>query len=126
MEHAISSMLQASYRSNLGSTSRRAMEIAAAMELPPGYAIRTSGTAALMDEVFGDLELVLLLALLLVYLVMAAQFESLLHPLIIILAVPLAFTGASRRCCSPERASACRRSSGRWCSRASWSTAVLS
>jgi len=86
-------MVQASYRSNLGSTSRRAMEIAAAMELPPGYAIRTSGTAALMDEVFGDLELVLLLALLLVYLVMAAQFESLLHPLIIILAVPLAFTG---------------------------------
>lgn len=86
-------IVQAQYRGNLGAASREAMQIAAAMELPPGYTIRTSGTAALMSEVFDELELVLLLALLLVYLVMAAQFESLLHPLIIIATVPLAFTG---------------------------------
>lgn len=86
-------IVQAGYRGNLGAVSRETMQIAAGMKLPPGYTIRTSGTAALMSEVFDELELVLLLALLLVYLVMAAQFESLLHPLIIIIAVPLAFTG---------------------------------
>lgn len=86
-------IVQAEYQGNLGAVSRQAMEIAAGMKMPPGYSIRASGTTALMDEVFGELELVLLLALLLVYLVMAAQFESLLYPLIIILTVPLAFTG---------------------------------
>jgi len=86
-------IVQAEYQGNLSAVSRQAMEIAAGMKMPPGYSIRASGTTALMDEVFGELELVLLLALLLVYLVMAAQFESLLYPLIIILTVPLAFTG---------------------------------
>ena len=89
-------IVQAEYQGNLGAVSRQAMEIAAGMKMPPGYSIRASGTTALMDEVFGELELVLLLALLLVYLVMAAQFESLLYPLIIILTVPLAFTGGNR------------------------------
>ncbi len=47
-----------------------------------------------MEEAFGELELVFIVAALLVYFVMAAQFESLLYPFIIILSLPLAFTGA--------------------------------
>jgi hydrophobic/amphiphilic exporter-1 (mainly G- bacteria), HAE1 family len=47
-----------------------------------------------MGDVLSELQLVLMLAALLVYLVMAAQFESLLHPFIIICSLPLAYTGA--------------------------------
>jgi HAE1 family hydrophobic/amphiphilic exporter-1 len=48
----------------------------------------------MMDEGFQELGLALALAVALVYMVMAAQFESLLHPFIIMAAVPLAATGA--------------------------------
>ena len=47
----------------------------------------------MMEEAFDELELVLVIAAILVYLVMAAQFESLLYPFIIICTLPLAFTG---------------------------------
>ena len=47
-----------------------------------------------MGDVLSELRLVLVVAALLVYLVMAAQFESLLHPFIIVCSLPLAYTGA--------------------------------
>ena len=46
-----------------------------------------------MVDSFGSMQLALILALLLTYLVMAAQFESLLHPLIILAAVPFGLVG---------------------------------
>ncbi len=87
-------MIRAQYRDDLGSVSTEAMQIVEEMQLPPGYEVRITGTASLMRDVFDELELVLILAALLVYLVMSAQFESLLHPFIIICSLPLAFGGS--------------------------------
>ena len=47
-----------------------------------------------MDDSFRSLQFVLLLAVFLVYLVMASQFESLLQPFVILLTIPLAVIGA--------------------------------
>ncbi|MEW5783997.1 MAG: efflux RND transporter permease subunit [Bacillota bacterium] len=87
-------IVQAQYQGDLGAAAREAMQVVEEMALPPGYTVRTTGTASLMGDVFSELELVLVLAALLIYLVMAAQFESLLHPLIIICSLPLAYTGS--------------------------------
>ncbi|MCL2188849.1 MAG: efflux RND transporter permease subunit [Defluviitaleaceae bacterium] len=51
------------------------------------------GEAEAIAEAMGDLLLMLLLALIFIYLIMVAQFQSLLSPFIIMLTIPLAFTG---------------------------------
>ena len=51
--------------------------------LPPGYTLDFGGEFELMSDAFGDLFLALLMAIALVYMIMAAQFESLLHPFVI-------------------------------------------
>lgn len=64
------------------------------VEFPPKYSYRISGEEALRKESMGSLGLALLLSLILVYMVMAAQFESLIHPFTILLPIPLAVVGA--------------------------------
>ncbi len=61
--------------------------------LPDGYIIDYEGEQQLMQSSFDDLYKALALAVLLVYMIMAAQFESLLHPLIIMFTLPQAVTG---------------------------------
>lgn len=63
------------------------------MSLPAGYSIQFGGEQEQMAESFGSLAQALLLAILLVYMIMAAQFESLLHPFIIMFAMPQTFVG---------------------------------
>ncbi|MGL6106898.1 efflux RND transporter permease subunit [Romboutsia sp.] len=63
-------------------------------KLPNGYSISFGGEVAQMNEAFSSLLLALILSIALVYMVMAAQFESLLSPFIIMFTVPLAFVGA--------------------------------
>ena len=53
-----------------------------------------AGEEILRRESFKNLKFALLLAIILVYMVMAAQFESLLHPLIVLLTIPFAGVGA--------------------------------
>ncbi len=79
---------------DLGSATEEALEALGSIDLPRGYEIRPAGSFALMEDVLSELELVVIMAVLLVYLVMAAQFESLLHPFIIILSLPMAFIGS--------------------------------
>ena len=61
--------------------------------LPPGVELRLSGTADQLEQTFAALQVNLLLAIVIVYLVMAVLFESFLYPLIILITVPLAAAG---------------------------------
>jgi HAE1 family hydrophobic/amphiphilic exporter-1 len=63
------------------------------MTLPAGYTVQFGGEQEQMAESFGSLGQALVLAILLVYMIMAAQFESLLHPFIIMFALPQTFVG---------------------------------
>ncbi|MDR7554420.1 MAG: efflux RND transporter permease subunit [Armatimonadota bacterium] len=65
----------------------------AALALPPGFAVNFAGEAQFQAESFRDLLLSLALAIVFVYMVMAAQFESLLHPFVILFTLPLAAVG---------------------------------
>lgn len=79
---------------DLGTAKEEAFHILDDIALPDGYEIKPAGSFNLMGDVLSELQLVLVVAALLVYLVMAAQFESLLHPFVIICSLPLAYTGA--------------------------------
>jgi multidrug efflux pump len=70
------------------------LRAAAADVLPPGSSIALAGESRELEESGSALWFAFLLALIAVYLVLAAQFESLLHPLTVLLSVPLALTGA--------------------------------
>ncbi len=69
------------------------LESLIATELPGEARITWLGQAENYQEASGSIYWVMGLALLIVYLVLAAQFESFLNPLVILLAVPMAFTG---------------------------------
>jgi multidrug efflux pump len=63
-------------------------------ELPPGFRYEWAGEAKDLKDTGGEIYLVLVLAILIVYMVLAAQFESLMHPFTVMLALPLAALGA--------------------------------
>ena len=71
------------YGTDLGSATEEIRAKLEAIPLPSGYRFSLGGDYETMMESFGSLGLALLLAILLVYMVMAAQFESLLYPIII-------------------------------------------
>ncbi len=60
---------------------------------PDGIDIEIGGTIEDQQEAFADMGMLFMLIVLLVYIVMATQFESLLFPFIIMFTIPLAFTG---------------------------------
>jgi len=63
-------------------------------ELPPGFGWNWKGEARDLRESSGDIYWFMVLAIIVVYLVLAAQFESFVHPLTVMIALPLAFLGA--------------------------------
>jgi HAE1 family hydrophobic/amphiphilic exporter-1 len=65
----------------------------AALELAPGADAELTGQDEELQVSFNSLRLMLALAVFLVYVVMASQFESLLHPFVILLSIPLALVG---------------------------------
>jgi HAE1 family hydrophobic/amphiphilic exporter-1 len=64
------------------------------VSLPGDTYIKIAGEEQKREEAFGSLKFALLLSIILVYMVMASQFESLIHPFTILLTVPLAGVGA--------------------------------
>lgn len=64
------------------------------LELPDGYSITVTGEEEKRQESMDSLMFALTLSVILVYMVLAAQFESLLHPFTILLTIPLAVVGA--------------------------------
>ena len=79
---------------DLGSAVSELQRIVDRVELPVGTTAAVSGQSDDMKDSFRSLQFVMLLAVFLVYLVMASQFESLLHPFVILLTIPLALTGS--------------------------------
>jgi multidrug efflux pump len=72
----------------------RFMDEAAERTLPAGYARELNGQSREFRDSSGALGLVFVLALLFIFLVLAAQFESFVDPFVILLAVPLSMVGA--------------------------------
>lgn len=69
--------------------------LAAEVPMPSGTGIHFGGTAEDQEESFRQMGLMLVLGILLVYMVMASQFESLLDPFLILFSIPFAFTGVA-------------------------------
>lgn len=63
------------------------------IELPEGYGIEMTGEDEMIDDAMQQLYLMLLLAVVFIYLIMVAQFQSFSSPFIIMFTIPLAFTG---------------------------------
>jgi multidrug efflux pump len=70
------------------------MEATAAKVLPAGYSYELNGVSREFRSSSGSLALVFVLALAFIFLVLAAQFESFVDPLVILLSVPLSMVGA--------------------------------
>ena len=78
---------------DLGSVMQDIRRELAAMEIPAGVQVDFTGQFELMTDAFEQLDLALLLAVFLVYAVMASQFESFRHPLAVMFTMPLAAIG---------------------------------
>ena len=63
------------------------------IEFPAGYVWQLSGTYEDQQETFGDLFLLMALMIILVYVIMASQFESLVDPFVIMFSIPFAVVG---------------------------------
>ena len=65
----------------------------ATYKMPEGYSYEMGGQNEEMTQAFGDLGMALILAIVLVYMILASQFESLIHPFTIILSLPMGLSG---------------------------------
>ena len=79
---------------DLGTAAAEARDIIDRTPMPAGITAMVSGQNEEMQESFRSMQFALVLAVFLVYLVMASQFESLIHPFVILFTIPLALVGA--------------------------------
>ncbi len=77
----------------LGTAMEKVGKAASQIKMAPGYRVVFSGEAEEMAESFGYMAEALILAIILVYLILAAQFESFIDPLSIMLSLPLSLIG---------------------------------
>jgi len=77
----------------LGTAGTLAMDAASRIQMAPGYKLVLGGDTEIMVESFTSLAEALLLAVIFVYLILAAQFESFIDPLSIMLSLPLSIVG---------------------------------
>ncbi|WP_040196978.1 efflux RND transporter permease subunit [Candidatus Soleaferrea massiliensis] len=78
---------------NIGLVSRELESKLANYEAPEGYKVEISGENETINNTLSDLVKMILLAIVLIYAIMAAQFQSLMSPFIVMFTLPLAFTG---------------------------------
>ncbi|MBI1784972.1 efflux RND transporter permease subunit [Candidatus Sumerlaeota bacterium] len=78
----------------LGEAVKELGDILKAENLPPGYTFGFAGSADTMKEAFANLIFAFLFSVVIVYMLLAAQFESFTHPLTIMMALPLSLIGA--------------------------------
>ncbi|HEX2245951.1 MAG TPA: efflux RND transporter permease subunit, partial [Arthrobacter sp.] len=79
---------------NLGALSSEVQTVLESVELPPGVTASLGGAATQQAESFEQLGLALLAAVAIVYVIMVATFKSLVQPLILLVSIPFAATGA--------------------------------
>ncbi|MDF2442199.1 MAG: hypothetical protein JWR01_402, partial [Subtercola sp.] len=79
---------------NLGSASAEVQKAVDAVQLPAGATAELGGATSDQSDAFGQLGIALLVAILIVYVVMVATFKSLLQPILLLVSVPFAATGA--------------------------------
>lgn len=78
---------------NVTLVSNKLQQKLAEVELPEGYAVKMTGEDEMINDAMQQLYLMLALAVIFIYLIMVAQFQSFLSPFIIMFTIPLAFTG---------------------------------
>ena len=78
---------------NIGLVSNRVKKALEAYDVPEGYEVKMVGEDETINEAMVELFKMLALALVFMYLIMVAQFQSLRSPFIVMFTVPLAFTG---------------------------------
>lgn len=78
---------------DLGNASAAARQVIAEVPPPDGFTVRMGGQTEQQEQTFADLRFAAIIALMLVYMVLASQFRSLLDPLVIMFSVPLGITG---------------------------------
>jgi len=78
---------------NVGLVSTDVEEKLESYEVPEGYKLVFSGENETINDALGQVALMLLLAIVFMYLIMVAQFQSMMSPFIIMFTIPLAFTG---------------------------------
>jgi hydrophobic/amphiphilic exporter-1 (mainly G- bacteria), HAE1 family len=81
------------YKTSLGELAVDIQKTLKKVDIPQGTTIRLAGQYQDQQETFKDMGLLMLMIVLLVYIVMASQFESFKKPLIIMMAVPFALSG---------------------------------
>jgi HAE1 family hydrophobic/amphiphilic exporter-1 len=74
----------------LATAVERVQALAASIDMPPGYTVAFGGRARLLGETLSGFLGALGLSFIFMYLVLAAQFESFLHPITILMSLPLA------------------------------------
>ena len=77
----------------LGAAVQASTKVMNSIALPAGYYWTFGQAVTQQSDTFGSLGLIVLLAVLLIYMLLASQFESFLHPLVIMMAVPLSIAG---------------------------------
>ncbi|MCC6495853.1 MAG: efflux RND transporter permease subunit, partial [Propionibacteriaceae bacterium] len=80
--------------SDLGATTTQINAGIAALDLPDGVTVRVGGVSQQQSESFSQLGLAMVVAIFVVYLIMVATFGSLVQPLILLVSIPFAATGA--------------------------------
>jgi HAE1 family hydrophobic/amphiphilic exporter-1 len=73
----------------LDEASNDVRRLAADLDLPPGYRVKLTGQTKILDETTTNLMMAIGLASVFVYMVLAAQFESFVQPIVIMLVLPL-------------------------------------
>lgn len=81
------------FGTDVGSIQQELDKKLASMDIPDGVSIEYGGSIQDMQDTFGDIMMLMALIVVLVYIVMASQFESLTEPFIIMFSIPFAFTG---------------------------------
>lgn len=79
--------------SNIGLVGREVQNKLKEYQTPTGYSVELQGESETINESLRDLGLMILVAIVFIYLIMVAQFQSLKSPFIVMFTIPLAFTG---------------------------------